>query len=81
MNAFAQLLLDSISAAARVGPSARSPRACSASTIPSASGSSGPTTVRSMRCPAAQSASRSISRAPIGTSSASWPIPALPGAQ
>src|SRR3972149_5450734 len=46
MNSLAQALLDSISAAALVGPKAGMPAACSRSMSPQASGSSGATTTR-----------------------------------
>ena len=49
MNALAKALDASISAAARVAPNIVRPAAWNASTMPSASASSGPTTVRSMQ--------------------------------
>ncbi len=45
MNCLANPLLVSSMAAARVGPKTRKPRSCRASTMPSESGSSGPTMV------------------------------------
>ena len=46
MNSFAQILLDSNCAAFWVGPNTGSPFSINASTMPAASGSSGPTTVK-----------------------------------
>ena len=61
MNAFANALLDSRRAAAAVGPNSRRPSAAKRSAMPRLSGSSGPTTVKSIcsRSARAGSASRS----------------------
>ena len=63
------------------GPNTRRPLASNTSTMPPTSGSSIPTTVRSMPFSCAKSASLSNSMAEIGTHSAICPIPAFPGAQ
>src|SRR5262249_59095856 len=57
MNSFAHALLHSRRAAALVGPKIASPREENSSTMPAASGASGPTTVRSKRRAAAKLAS------------------------
>ena len=71
----------SIIAAFALGPNARIPSACIASTIPSASGSSGATKTRSILFSLANLTMFSLSITPIFTSSASREIPPLPGAQ
>ena len=81
MNCLAKTLLPSISAAAFWGPKTKRPRAASSSARPSESGSSGPTTVRSIRLSTAKSASSWISSGEIGTPVASGAVPGLPGAQ
>ena len=68
-------------AACWLAPKIRSPAASKRSTIPWESGSSGPTTVRSISVSLAKSSSLSISSAPMGTQSASRIMPAFPGAQ
>ena len=68
-------------AAAAVGPKARSPAAAKRSTSPMVSGSSGPTTVRSIACSLAKRRSLFRSSAETGTHSATRAMPALPGAQ
>ena len=55
IRSLANSLLDSIRAAAFVGPKARSPAALNASTTPAANATSGPTTVRPMPFCAAKS--------------------------
>src|ERR1039458_8192286 len=80
-NSLAKPLLVSSMAAARVGPKTRRPRSCRASTMPSESGSSGPTMV-SPGCSA--SAWRTIAATSFrstGTQRAICAIPPLPGAQ
>ena len=69
-------------AAARVGPKTRKPRSRSASTMPSDSGSSGPTTVRSGRSASASRDHRvQVFRGPRGRSAHICAMPPLPGAQ
>ena len=65
-NSFANTLEDSICDARRVGPKIGMSRLANSSTMPSESGSSGPTTVRSMRSFSARSASSIVSPASIG---------------
>ena len=81
MNSLEKTLLPSISAARWLGPKTARPRLASSSASPRVSGSSGPTTVRSIFISSAKSASRCTSSAAIGTQSASAAIPGLPGAQ
>ena len=59
MNAFAKALLDSRRAAAAVGPKSSRPSAAKRSATPRLSGSSGPTTVRSI-CSRSASASERV---------------------
>src|SRR5438094_620714 len=68
-------------AADLVGPNARNFSAANLSTIPAASGSSGPTTVKSTRFSFANPTSACRSVAGIATFSAMSPVPAFPGAQ
>jgi exodeoxyribonuclease VII large subunit len=70
----------SSSAAAARGPNAFMPFSSSRSTSPITSGCSGPTTTRSTASRVENSTSASISSAAMATHSASWAIPALPGA-
>src|SRR6266571_116328 len=81
MNSLAKTLLDSISAAARVAPKTARSRFWNSSTMPRVSGSSGPTRVRSMRIFSAKSASSTMDEGSIGTRSAIFAMPTLPGAQ
>ena len=67
MSDLAKALLLSMRAASLVGPKASSPASVKASTMPSASGASGPTTVRSMALSQAKSRRAGISSAPMGT--------------
>src|SRR5271165_2658642 len=80
MNALAKSLELSSRAAARVGPKILKPAARNASTMPAASGPSGPTTV-SPTC-SARAKSTSSATVPSATlvSSGSTAVPALPGA-
>src|SRR5258708_1628792 len=81
MNSLAKLLLDSSWAAAWVGPKTRNPRRENSSTMPTDSGSSGPTTVI---CGWIWWATFSISamlRGSPGRHVASAPMPPLPGTQ
>src|SRR5437764_8431718 len=81
INSFAKIFEDSIRAADLVGPNARNFSAANRSMIPPASGSSGPTTVRSTRFSFAKTTSACKSLARIGTFSAISQVPPLPGAQ
>ena len=63
-----------------VGPKARIPLALSASTAPATRGSSGPTTTRSTTSASAMSAIADGLVSATSTSSATSPIPGLPGA-
>ncbi len=81
MNCLANTLLPSISAARWLGPKTASPRLASSSATPRVSGSSGPTTVRSIFISVAKSARRWTSSAARGTRSATAAMPGLPGAQ
>ena len=76
MNPLAQALLDSSRAAALVGPNMPSPLSANASTMPAASGASGPTMVKQSRS-AAKSASPWMSSGCIGMLLG---VPPLPGA-
>ena len=67
ISPFAKALLLSISAAPMQGPKAQSPCAWKWSTIPAASGASGPTTVRSTAFPSAHPASDWCSSASSGS--------------
>ena len=80
IRSLAKDLLPSIIAAFLRGPKARMPAASSASTMPSASGSSGATITRSGLCSLAKATMPSMSVALIGTHSASAAMPPLPGA-
>ena len=71
----------SIIAALALGPNALRPADSNLSTMPATKGASGPTTVRSTALSLANSRSPRMSSAATGTHSASWAIPALPGAQ
>src|SRR5713226_4922676 len=81
INSFAKIFEDSTRAAALVGPKMRDPSAANRSTIPAASGSSGPTTVRSTRFSLAKRSSAARSVAEIAMFSPSSAVPAFPGAQ
>src|SRR5579883_2031069 len=70
----------STAAAAAVGPKIGSRRARNRSTMPRASGASGPTIVRSGRSDSASARSPSMSVAATGRHRASVPIPGFPGA-
>ena len=80
MNSLAKTLLRSISAAAWDAPKILRSRFSNSSTIPRVRGSSGPTTVRSMRSFSAKSASSTVLEASMGMQSAAEAMPALPGA-
>ena len=80
-NSFAKIFDDSICAASRLGPKIGRPRFENSSAIPSDSGSSGPTTVRSNCSFSARSAISTMSPAETGRQSATSAIPGLPGAQ
>ncbi len=80
MNSFEKTFDPSSSAARRVGPKMSMPRFWNSSTIPRVRGSSGPTTVRSIFSFSAKSASSMISATPMATQSATWAMPAFPGA-
>ena len=81
MRFLAKTLLPSMRAAALLGPKVRTPAAFIASTMPSASGSSGATTAKSTACSFANATIPSRSVALMGTHSASAAMPPLPGAQ
>ncbi len=81
MKSFAKALLVSSSAAARVGPKTRRLRRASSSTRPSASGTSGPTTVRSGCSRSTTSTIASRFATSTGTHRATPAMPPLPGAQ
>src|SRR4029077_8522686 len=66
--------------AAAVGPNARSPSCANRSTSPSVSGSSGPTTVRSIACSRAKRVRPFRSSGGTATHVATSALPALPGA-
>ena len=80
MNAFANALLDSSRAAAAVGPNSSRPSAAKRSATPRLSGSSGPTTVKSICSRSASASSASGSARSTATVRASAAIPGLPGA-
>ena len=80
MKALAKSLELSSCAASRVGPKMRSPAARNASTIPAASGASGPTTVRPTDSRFAKAISVAMSSIGTLTRSGSRAVPALPGA-
>src|SRR5690242_10440155 len=80
MNALAKSLELSSCAASRVGPMIASPAARNASTMPAASGASGPTTVSPTASAFAKATSSAISVIGTLVSSASSPVPPLPGA-
>src|SRR5271166_5748637 len=80
MKALAKSFELSSRAAARVGPKIRKPAARNASTMPAASGPSGPTTVRPTASARAKSTSSVISVSATLLSSGSRAVPALPGA-
>ena len=77
---FAKVLLPSSRDAAMSGPQQAIPAAAMASVMPATSGASGPGTTRSTRLASANSTSSAKSITPIGTHSASFAIPGLPGA-
>ena len=80
MKSFAKAFELSSRAAAWVGPKMRKPRARNTSTMPPASGASGPTTVRAIFSAWAKSASASKSVSATLCSAGSAAVPALPGA-
>src|SRR6202048_4754475 len=80
MKALANSLQLSSCAAAWVGPKIFNPARLKASTTPSASGASGPTTVRPMRETAANATKSAIEVKATLLSSRSRAVPALPGA-
>ncbi len=80
ITSFEKAFEPSSRAHAALGPKAAIPAAPSASTSPSTSGASGPTTTRSTCSSRAAATSASISPTPIGSSRASAAMPALPGA-
>ena len=69
MSSFEKALLDSMRAAALLGPKTGRPLASKRSTTPPARGASGPTTVRSILCAAAQPERASTS---VGAISTAW---------
>ncbi|OPZ68781.1 MAG: hypothetical protein BWY81_00714 [Firmicutes bacterium ADurb.Bin467] len=79
ISRFENALLASISAARASGPKHGMPSACSRSTAPSASGSSGATTAKSIALSPAKRAMPSMSVALIGTHTASFAMPPFPG--
>ena len=79
MSRLANTLLLSISAAFLSGPKQAMPACLSASTAPSARGSSGATTTKSMPFSLAKATMASMSFAPMGTRVASDAMPPLPG--
>src|SRR5579863_2226380 len=81
MNCLAKALLDSRRAADCVGPNARRPLALSASTMPSESGSSGPTTVKAGDSASTTRTMSSTLFMSTGMQRATCAIPPLPGAQ
>ena len=80
MKCFANDLLDSSAAAARVGPTIGRDTAANASATPALSGSSGPTTVRSTPSRSAIATSSSGRVRSAGTHLAIGAIPGFPGA-
>ena len=80
MNSLANALLLSSRAAACVGPNAAMPSADSASTRPSASGASGPTTTRSAASACASATCARTSLVPAAWQRATRAMPGLPGA-
>src|SRR5215471_4592342 len=80
MNALAKSFELSSCAAARVGPKIRRPAARNASTIPAASGASGPTTVSPTWLSRAKATSSCSPSTATLVSSGSSAVPALPGA-
>ena len=80
MNAFAKSFELSSCAAACVGPKMRRPAARNASTMPAASGASGPTTVRPTCSRRAKATRSAIAVTATFTSAGSRAVPALPGA-
>src|SRR5439155_602974 len=81
INSLAKIFEASNCAAFLFGPNTRSPSASNKSTIPAASWSSGPITVRSIRFSLAKRASFGRSFAGIEMFSAISSVPAFPGAQ
>ena len=81
INSFAKILEDSSRAADCEGPKTHRPSRSKRSTMPAASGSSGPTIVNSIRFSRAKRANTGRSFAAIGTFSPSSSVPAFPGAQ
>src|SRR5271165_4194263 len=80
MKALAKSFELSNRAAARVGPKMRRPAARNASTIPAASGPSGPTTVRPTDSARAKSTRSATAASATLVSPGSSAVPALPGA-
>src|SRR6266700_2770955 len=79
-SALVKLLELSSLPAALVGPNALKPAALRSSTMPAAIGASGPTTTRSTALALQKSITAAWSVISSGTQSASWAIPAFPGA-
>src|SRR5829696_2472964 len=80
MSSLANTFEPSIRAAAREGPNTFRPASQNASEMPPISGTSGPTTVRSMPLAATKSLSETRSSTGISTVSAMREMPGLPGA-
>ncbi len=80
-NSLENTLEVSIWAARREGPKMGRSRLLNSSTMPSESGSSGPTTVRSTWSFSARSAISTMSPEATGRQSATSAMPGLPGAQ
>ena len=82
MNPFANTLLHSSCAAARGGPKMRRPARAKRSTTPRSSGSSGPTTVRSIALALGEREQRvGIAGIDVARARATAAMPAFPGAQ
>ena len=81
ISSFAKIFDDSSRAAAFAGPKTRKPSLAKRSTIPAASGSSGPTTVKLTRFSLAKRTRGPRSLAEIATFSPISAVPAFPGAQ
>ena len=81
INSFAKILLPSKRAAMRVGPTIGKLFASNRSTMPAASGASGPTKVRSIPSDSTKAASCVCWSTGIFTSRATCAMPAFPGAQ
>ncbi len=81
ITSLAKALEDSSWAACLVGPKILSPCSVNTSTMPSASGASGPTIVRSISCSTAQTAKAPRFLGEISMFVAMLEVPAFPGAQ